>query len=196
VDRELEAPTVEAIRPPDVRVSPPPASLATVGDRADSVGELTASTSPLARDGAAASEFESAVVRDRVLPDVLHSMPSLSAGPVSARPRVIESRTTIEARQSPTRTFIALSEPRPELVASVAAATAVRPVRAVVRNADRLAGRLPDAQEATVPEIHVSIGRVEVRASTAAPTSRPQTQATASGMTLNEYLRQRSEATR
>src|SRR5207249_136188 len=150
-------------------------------------------TSPLARDGAAASELGSAVVRYHDLPDVSHSIPSLSAGPVSAGPRVIESRTTIEARQSPTPTFIALSEPRPELVASVAAATAVRPVRTVVRNAGRLAGPPPDAQEAPVPAIHVSIGRVEVRASTAAPTSRPQTQETPSGMTLHEYLRQRSE---
>jgi hypothetical protein len=92
------------------------------------------------------------------------------------------------------------AEPQPETTLEPRPIVKVAPnvgLEALRPSASRPA-ELPDAERSPAPDaptIHVTIGRVEIRASVAAPVSR-KPQARPPAMSLEEYLKQRKGATR
>jgi hypothetical protein len=159
-------------------------------------GELFAPISPLNHETVSVRDAETPTDSPQVLATEVPQIRFTADEPKPGDRRVIDLHTAVDARQFRSDTFVALSTPLPALVPSAPPVRVAPPIRPTIREASRPTITGTEGCEAPVPAIHVSIGRVEVRASSSAQTSRPQPPATPSGMTLTEYLRQRAGAAR
>jgi hypothetical protein len=125
------------------------------------------------------------------VPRLARTMPRQPRPPERSRPPSVTDASLAESTEDAPALARALAPPR--MAGVVSPEGALRPTAVLERSLDGRHRRDLTPLDDDGPVVHVSIGRIEVRAAQPPP-ARPATRPVAPGLSLDAYLRRRDEA--